>query len=141
MRITVTGPESSGTSLVSRIFRDAGAEVFHRSATFHDDWMDLVPLVDSCAAMIVVYRDPVATIKSQVAQGLTYGQARVKLQCGYYEIACAIRLVSVPVWCITYEALVLDRSSIRPLLALLGLDGSMPIEEIRNENIKHAGTQ
>jgi hypothetical protein len=90
--------------------------------------------------MIVVYRDPVATMKSQQTQGLTREQARVKLQCGYYEIACAIRLVSVPVWCITYEALVLDRNSIRPLLALLNLNASIDIEKVTNENAKYVGT-
>ena len=141
MKITVTGPESSGTSLVSRIFRNAGADVYHRSATYRTEWMMLAPLADACDAMIVVFRDPIATMKSQQAEGLTQYEADSKLRSGYYEIACAIRLVSVPVYCITYEQLVLDRNSIRPLLALLGLDADADIEEVRNENMKYEDYQ
>lgn len=137
MKVVVTGPESSGTSLVSRIFRDAGAQVFHRSATYGDQWQSLVELADSCDAMVVVYRDPIATGRSQQAQGLTPFQAGVKLGDGYYNIACAIRLVSVPVVCITYEQLVLDSNSIRPLLVVMGLDADVQIEEVTNENAKY----
>lgn len=137
MKIVVTGPESSGTSLVSRILRDAGAEVFHRSATFRDDWVNLTALADKCDTMIVVYRDPMATMKSQEAEGLLPFQAYIKLRSGYLEIAYATRLVTVPVWCITYEQLVLDSNSIRPLLAYLGLNADVDIEEVRNENAKY----
>jgi hypothetical protein len=103
--------------------------------------MMLAPLADACDAMIVVFRDPIATMKSQQAEGLTQYEADSKLRSGYYEIACAIRLVSVPVYCITYEQLVLDRNSIRPLLALLGLDADADIEEVRNENMKYEDYQ
>jgi hypothetical protein len=137
MKVVVTGPESSGTSLVSRIVRDAGAQVFHRSATYDEDWPSLVQLADSCDAMIVVYRDPIATMKSQQAQGLITDQARRKLRDGYYQISWAVRLVSVPIWCITYEQLVLDPNSIRPLLDLMGLDSNIHIEEVSNENAKY----
>lgn len=137
MKVVVTGPESSGTSLVSRILHDAGAQVFHRSATYREDWPNLVQLADSCDAMIVVYRDPIATMKSQQAQGLLTDQARNKLRDGYYQISWAVRLVSVPIWCITYEQLVLDSNSIRPLLELLGLNADVHIEEVRNENAKY----
>lgn len=137
MKVVVTGPESSGTSLVSRIFRAAGAEVFHRSATYRNNWPNLVTLTDSCDAMIVVYRDPVATMKSQQAQGLTADEACSKLRDGYCVIAWTLRLVSVPVWCITYEQLVLDCNSIRPLLDELSLNADVDIEEVRNENAKY----
>lgn len=138
MRITVTGPESSGTSLVARILADAGAEVFHRSATFSDRWPSLTKLADSCDAMIVVFRDPISTLESQRAQGLSHGDASIKLVMGYYEIADAIKLVSVPTWCVTYEQLVLDPNSIRPLLRRLGLDADVDIEDITNENVKYS---
>lgn len=141
MKVVVTGPESSGTSLVSRIFRSAGADVYHRSATYRDEWMMLVPLADACDAMIVVYRDPIATMKSQQAEGLSYHDAQAKLRAGYLEIACAIRLVTVPVWCVTYEQLVLDSNSIRPLLANLELDSNVDIEQVRNENTKYGVAQ
>lgn len=137
MKVVVTGPESSGTSLVSRIFRAAGAEVFHRSATYGNDYPNLVALADSCDAMIVVYRNPISTMKSQEADGLTSNKARIKLYDGYYQIARAITLVSVPVWCITYEQLILDPNSIRSLLALLGLNADVDIEDVRNENAKY----
>jgi hypothetical protein len=99
--------------------------------------MMLAPLADACDVMIVVYRDPVATMKSQQAEGLSRYEAEAKLRSGYYEIACAIRLVSVPVYCLTYEQLVLDPDSIRPLLALLNLDADADIEEVINENVKY----
>lgn len=137
MKVVVTGPESSGTSLVSRILRDAGAKVFHRSATYRNDWPNLVTLADSCGAMIVVYRDPIATMKSQQTQGLTADEAWIKLRDGYCVIAWTLRLISVPVWCITYEQLVLDPNSIRPLLEWLGLNTDVAIEDVRNENAKY----
>jgi hypothetical protein len=137
--VVVTGPESSGTSLVSRILRGAGAQVFHRSATFTDDYADLPALCADADAVVIVYRDPVATMQSQMRQGLTEHQALQKLRHGYREIAAVMRdLHSVAIYCVTYEQLVLDPDSIRPLLTLLGLRADTPIEQVRDENRKYA---
>ena len=137
MRVLVTGPESSGTSLVSRIFRAAGAQVEHRSATFKDDQPNIVLVADSCDVVIVVYRNPMATMKSQMAQGLSIADARRKLVDGYHEIARMFTYATVPFWCVTYESLVLDPDSIRPLLALLHLSHDIDIEPVRDENAKY----
>lgn len=136
MRVLVTGPESSGTSLVSRIFRAAGAEVSHRSATYTNDWPDLPALAAECHETVVVYRDPVATLRSGVRQGLSGAEAYIRLREGYCNIAELLSLPNLEVWCVTYEQLVLDPNSIRPLLWLFGLNGDAEIEPITNQNME-----
>jgi len=138
MRVLVTGPESSGTSLVSRIFRAAGADVAHRSATYRNDWADLPALAAACDETVVVYRDPMATLRSGVRQGLYYADALDRLHDGYRNIADLFTLRRVRVWCVTYEQLVLDQDSIRPLLYILGLDGGVEFELVTNQNAQHA---
>jgi hypothetical protein len=136
--VVVTGPESSGTSLVSRILRSAGAQVFHRSATYADDYADLPALCAGADAVVVVFRDPVATMLSQMRQGLSHDEAAQKLRAGYREIAAVLRdLHSVIIYCMTYEQLVLDADSIRPLLRLLSLHADVTIEPVLNENRKY----
>jgi hypothetical protein len=139
--VVVTGCESSGTSLVTRILRSAGAWVQHRSATYDGDWDDLPALASQADAVVVVFRDPVVTMRSQIGQGLDEREALEKLRRGYRELAAVMgQLRTVPIYCITYEQLVLNPDSIRPLLALMGLDAGAAIEPVRNENSKYALT-
>lgn len=134
MRLVVTGPESSGTSMVSRIFRQAGAEVVHRSATYNKDHSDLRSLIrDWCDATIVVFRDPFATMASQRWTGRPFA----KLQYGYRELFYALADAPVSVFVINYEQLILDQKSINPLLEHLRLNPSLVTEDIRNENDKY----
>jgi hypothetical protein len=136
--VVVTGPESSGTSLVSRILRSAGAQVHHRSATFADDYPDLPAVCADADAVVIVFRDPIATMGSQMNSGLTEHKAAQKLRHGYRELAAVMgELHSVAIYCMTYEQLVLDPNSIRPLLGLLGLRSDGPIEPVNNENRKY----
>jgi len=132
--LLVTGPESSGTSLVTRMLRAAGGVVAHRSATYPDDWADLPALAADCEAVIMVYRDPFATMASQIAGGLSPNEAWRKLQDGYRQLAA---IAHRRVYCLTYEQLVLEPESIRPLLTDLGLDAAVVLEPVTNENVKH----
>lgn len=134
IRVLVTGPESSGTSLVSRIFRQAGASVIHRSATYAEEYASLRATArQECDAIAVVFRDPYATMASQMWTGRAYD----KLQQGYREIFFALDGLSVPMWVITYESLLLNPQSINPLLSVWGLNPTLVTEQITNENEKH----
>lgn len=135
----VTGPESSGTSLVSRILRRAGAEVCHRSATYGERWQSLRELADTCDVVVIVFRDPFSTMASQEAEGLDMKPALDKLRRGYREIFGSLLGSTDRVFVVTYEQLVLDRASIVPLLSHLGLDVNAAVaEEVTNENTKYA---
>lgn len=137
-RVLVTGPESSGTSLVSRIFRSAGADVVHQSATYDDGTGSLIAKARTCDWIVVVVRDPYATSRSQrQACGLTPQAAAFKLGDGYYQIANLIARTMLPVVFITYEQLVLDVESIRPTLHALDLKQPDTLEPVRNENVKY----
>lgn len=133
MRVLVTGPESSGTTLTSRIFVQAGAEVVHRSATWNRRYPDLRIAAKECDAVIIVFRDPFATMQSQAWTERAYE----KLQEGYECIFVALTYYSKPRFVITYEQLVLEPLSIVPILEVLGLDPTRITEEIRNENKKY----
>lgn len=141
MRVLVTGCESSGTSLVARILRSAGANVMHRSATYDDEFPDLKSLAVEYDVVVVVFRDPFSTMASQRAKGLSEVEAMRKLRRGYDELFKAFYCVTRPLFCITYEQLVLDSDSVRPLLWLLGLDDDAVIEKVRDENAKYCDDQ
>jgi hypothetical protein len=135
VKVLVTGPESSGTSLVARILRSAGAEVCHRSATYDEDCPDMRRCaMHTCDAVVVIFRDPFATMKSQEWTGRAYA----KLQEGYHELFFALMDLPIPIYCITYEGLVLNKWSIANLLDALGLNTNIEYEEITDENGKHS---
>lgn len=141
MRVLVTGCESSGTSLVSRILLRAGASIAHRSATYEQDWPDLHALARECGAVVVIFRDPFSVMASQEEQGLVSLRAYHKLRRGYFEMFSALRGIESPLYVLTYEQLVLNPDSIRPLLSVLGLDEDVQIEEVRDENAKYFAIQ
>ncbi len=119
--------------MTSRIFRQAGAEVFHCSATYRGHYPDLKALAYTCDAIIVVFRDPYATMRSQDWTG----NPLKKLRDGYRELFTCLSDVTDQTFVITYEQLLLNPTSIHRLLDLLGLDASAVYEEIRDENRKH----
>ncbi len=132
--VLVTGPESSGTSLVSKILRQAGANVFHRSATYKGDWPDLRSLALDCAYIVVVFRDPACTMKSQRDQGFLSWD---KLQLGYNELFRALADIRKVIFVVTYEQLVLNPRSIDFVLVAMGLNPSAVTEQVRDENAKY----
>lgn len=132
----VTGPESSGTSLVANIFTEAGADVAHRSATYDDGWTtSLGVLARECDAVVAVFRDPFVTMQSQRAQGAA--EPEEKLRRAYHRLFGALRGLDVPLYILTYEQLVLNKHSIKPILRALGLNAGIEIEHVRDENYKY----
>lgn len=135
-RILVTGPESSGTTLLSRIFEVAGADkVYHRSATYAGDYPAMRPLANhECDAVIVIFRNPVVTMWSQNWAADPYR----KLQQGYHEIFRALADIDTPIYVVSYEQIIWRPQSLQPLLHNLGLDPDATYEvEIRDENAKY----
>lgn len=129
----MTGPESSGTTMLSRMLRQAGAEVAHRSATWGEEYRDFKAIAHECDATIIIFRDPICTMSSQAWARDPYG----KLQDGYDEIFEALWGYEKPRYVITYEQLVLNPASLNPILEHLGLDPDLVEEEVRNENAKY----
>lgn len=57
MKVLCTGPESSGTRLLTRLVGDLGVESIHRSVPHAKKWIDW-PVVDK---IIIIVRDPFIT--------------------------------------------------------------------------------
>lgn len=133
MKVLITGPESSGTSVIARIFVQSGADVIHRSATWDRKHPNLREASQECDAVIIVFRDPYATMQSQAWTKRAYE----KLQEGYESIFNALNHYSKPRFVVTYEHLVINPRSINPVLLALGLKPQLVTEIIRNENDKY----
>lgn len=140
VRVLVTGPESSGTTLLARIFELAGADkVYHRSATYAGDYPAMRPLANhECDAVMVIFRNPMVTMASQHWAA----DPAQKLQRGYHEIFRALADIDTPVFVVSYEQIIWRPQSLGPLLYTLGLNPDAIHEiEIRDENAKYESTQ
>lgn len=110
MKVLCTGPESSGTRLLTRIV-STGAYAMHRSLPHGDDWW--VGHLTGFDAVVAIYRNEQATIASAVARShvLTGGQAADRRRRALQELETLD-----PVW-VRYEDIV---SNVKWFTELLG---------------------
>jgi len=119
--------------MVSRIVRQAGADVAHRSATWEGDYPFLSKIAQQCDRVLVVFRDPYAILQSQDFARDPHG----KLMAGYQALFWMLCHTHTPLYVITYEQLILNPDSLDWILRRWGLNPDAVSEEIRDENAKY----
>lgn len=134
--ILVTGAESTGTRLMSRLLRQAGAKTMHAVMPFATPstvvWH--TRLQRNADGAVVMFRDLRSTIQSQVRVGHapTEQQALEHVRRAYVEI---FEQLACPWFPVTFESL--ERpEAIMDVCKALGLPG-VPDEEWRDENAKY----
>lgn len=156
MRIVVTGPESSGTRMLTRMLREAGGSVVHRPMPYGGKrkakdangrsvripgtavWPELVD--DEPDVVVVVERDLRSTIRSQVEVGhvADEDEALAAIRRAYLDIATQLAALKVPFWPVAYGAM--SRPEARAdLCGWLGLDAGKITTVWCNANAKYYG--
>lgn len=157
----VLGPESSGTRLATQILLAAGCTgsaehyqpldrhpaegdlvVWRRSVPHAGEPLDLGRLLAKLhgyqVQVVVTVRDPVATRRSQIANGhsRTPEQADAKIRAAYVAIFGQLAAAELPYELLVYEALVLNPREVqRELCSRLGLPAGEPVT-VTDENAK-----
>lgn len=150
--VLVTGPEASGNRMLCRMLTEAGAVVLHKPMpmsthwrpgmpgtpeTWDGAWTDLGAL--EWDAAVVIVRDPVCTVKAQVAAGHVTDERRATdrtrraLVAIFDQLGATVR----PWWLVTYEGLARPEA-VAGLCGLLGLDGT-PVTRWEDANAKWYG--
>lgn len=150
MRVSVLGPESTGTKLMVRVLAAAGAETQHRSFPYgypgsvmeERRWPEREVEGFWPHAVVVMQRDWWAASRSQVAEGYVANEteAFANIRGAIGRISDLCRSLHVPYYVISYESLVQ-----RPVMVIsnlcdaLGLPVPQLDEEVVDANEKHLG--
>lgn len=134
VKILATGPESSGTRILTAMLEQAGAEAVHRSQPEGDDWIDLQAMCDDFDHVVVIIRGALAHERSLQTCSVSTSdeQAHERRQRALRHIAPILGRSNVTL--VTYESLSSEHER-NHLLSSLGLQ---PVDiEWVDGNVKH----
>lgn len=121
MRVLATGPEASGTTILTHLLAAGGADALHRSQPEGPDWIDVEAMLDDFDHTVVIVRGLVGNLASLQRKGLaeTPEAAAARRRKALSRLAPILGHPRVTV--VTYESL-REPAERRALLAGLGLD-------------------
>lgn len=140
MRVLCTGPESSGTRLLTRIVATGeGIEAIHRSIPHYQSWDLWVPEVGEIDKVVFISRAWNPTIQSQVARGLVEYEAQSIAHLQRAHVEFAKQIGDKPWWYVIYHNLIYRPDIVlSDLEEFLGVSVELP-EEVYNANFKWNG--
>jgi len=150
--VLVTGPESSGNRMLCRMLTEAGAAVLHKPMPMSTHWRPGTPgdpdnwdglwtdfsTIEWDAAVVII-RDPVCAVASQVKQGHARDadHAATRTRQALVNIYGQLAQTTKPWWTVTYEGLARPEAA-EALCRLLRLPGR-PVTRWQDANAKHYG--
>lgn len=134
-KVTCTGPESSGTRLLTRLVSGLGVVAVHRSVPHGPEWWPRLDDTDS-THMVVITRDIEKTLASQKRAGhMQVWQHRLSPQ-EKYDLSVGVLIRQTRLWgrkalWIEYEDLVAEPQRVMDAVAaFLGVEPRPVTEEI-----------
>lgn len=141
LRVLVTGPESSGTKMLSSLLRQAGAEVTHSSPNYKSEQDHHPHDMKDFDAVVLIVRNGYCNAQSMLDAGHAESEKEAKWMIGngLKFILSNHGLWTDNLYVVTYESLVHERESIVQLCESLNLDVSQTTDKIGDGNVKYYG--
>ncbi len=141
MKVLVTGPESSGTKMLSALLRQAGAEITHSSPNYKSEQDSTPHDMKSFDAVVLIVRNGYCNIKSMIDANHAEDEKEAKWMIGngLKFILTTHGLWTDNFYVTTYESIVHEPESLSKLCRSLGLDPSKITDKVGDGNAKYYG--